>query len=508
MLLPVFKSRSFGSILQPTLRFQVDSCTYSDQGGPRAARLYARPAGSPDLDQLISLLRCPIELYTPSGQAAWWGFVNAFTVQDGALALTVSLDDLANRVQVAYADMPAAASGAGVRQTTPWADDLASQAVFGIKEQQLSLAFASASQAAALRDQHLAACTRPALRASAGKIASARTGAGPYGRLITLDCRGWWDTLAWRYYSASPLAIENVNQAPTWEWDFGYSGYAEQVAQRVTIPAPGWFAGVVWLPLRRTTAVASNVVLDLCTDSFGAPGTVLSTAVYAGSSLTTRNFSWIKFIFSPGVALTAGSCWLILSDSAPYHGTHYRVLMDKGLHYAGGQALLWNGAAWISLPPDADLQFRLACILETTEQIRAMVSSAGQFLTGLRLEAASGLYTNPSRAGDSTALAEITRHLQAGTAGGQPLTAAVTAERALVIKSKAGPQDGPALKIGRDGIIRLPGGAPALPGPNLAGAWAACDAPWSATTASWGLAAESIYLNAVAWQADTGCVHP
>jgi hypothetical protein len=509
MLTPHFLSRSFAPMLQPALAFQLETCSYSILGGSRAARLVARPAQAPNLDQLLALLRCPLELHTSAGRLAWWGLVWSVTVQDGAVSAQISLDDLANRVCVAYSDMQPAASGAGTRQTTAWSDDLTSQAVYGIKETRLALSMATQAQAESFRATFLAASSKPIIRTGGCASGKGEALLRPGSYLITLDCRGWWDTLAWRSFAAPALSVENVNQVPAWEWDFGWTGAAEVVAQRVTIPAGGWFAGTIWLPLRRIGVVASNVVVELCADAGGvAPGATLSSATYAGASLPVNAVKWVKFVLSPGVALAAGNYWIKVYDSAGFAGSHYRIQVDQGLHYAGGQARLWNGAAWVAVSPDADLQFRLGCTLETSAQIAAMVSAAGQFFTGLRLETATGLYSNPYRAGDTNALEEITRHLAAGSAAGLPLTAEVTPERMLAIKAKADPAAGSAFKIGRDGIIRLPNGSPAAPGPGLAGAWATLDVPWSTTAASWGLTPGQVYLDAVAYDGITGWMKP
>ena len=61
--------------------------------------------------------------------------------------------------------------------------------------------------------------------------------------------------------------------------------------------------------------------------------------------------------------------------------------------------------------------------METTEQIKLMAaaSAGGQFLAGARVDQASGIYNNPKRNGDTTALDEISAHLAAGTAACRPL---------------------------------------------------------------------------------------
>jgi hypothetical protein len=514
-LFPLFKNRAFGAMLQPGLNLQVESCSYSILGGPSTARLIARCPQGINLDQLVSLLRCPVELWTDAGRLAWWGLAWSMRVQDGQVGAQVTLDDLANRVQVAYGEMSSVNSGGGTRQTTPWLDDLPSQASYGVKEAQLQLLMSNQTQAQALRAVGLAKYARPTLRTNGlvGADLRVRPSSGPYGHAlrapegeaVVIELRGWWSTLDWKYYAAASMTIENYNQMPIWAWDTGLTGIAEVIGQRISIPAAPWYVTAIWLPMARIADVASNIVVNFCADSTGLPGAVLASGTYPGASLPLVNYNWIKVTFNPGYLVTApGDYWFTVGDSAPLVTSHYRIKMDAGAHYAGGYARYYNGATWLTYSPDCDFQFRLGFTQETTEQIRAMVTTAGQFLTGLRIETSSALYTSPYRSGDTTALQEITRHIQAGTGAGGALTAEVTPERVLAIKSKADPAAGSAFKIGRDGVIRLPTGAPAAPGPGVAGAWADLDVPWILPGLTTSLTPGKTYLENVVFESCSG----
>jgi hypothetical protein len=180
--------------------------TWDVQGGPRSASLSARVAGPVDLDQFAALLRCGAIIYTAQGSAAWWGLVWSVRIQDGQTGVWITLDDLANRVRTVYGMFEPEATGAGLRSTTGWADDLTSQSIYGVKEAQISLSLATTDQAESYRDQTLAAQARVSPRPTVGLGANISQ--------ITIDLRGYWDSLGWRFYSNSTGLIENLSRAP------------------------------------------------------------------------------------------------------------------------------------------------------------------------------------------------------------------------------------------------------------------------------------------------------
>ncbi len=492
-LFPVFRARGFADCAQPVGRgFAVESCSWAAEGGPREAVLTAmipQSGNRTDLAQLISLIGCPVELWTAAGGKAWWGLAWEVELQDGAARVVISLDDMTNRVQVAYGDLQPESLGAGKRNTTGWVDDIYSQTLLGVKESQLDLSLATQSQAEAWRAAELLKRSKLQVRAGFG-VANALT-------RITLRCRGWWETMAWRYYNSPAGMIQNVVTEPQILQDCGYTGF-EQIAQSFTVPAGGWKPDVVWLSMRKMGAPAFGIWVNIHADNAGVPGAQISGSLgYLSSSLSINNPGWVPvYTYLPPVLQSGLTYWFVMLDGGVKTGSrYYRVLMDQASAYGGGSVKYWNGAAWV-VYGGYDMQFRIAGTMETTEQIRAAaaVGFGGQFLSGVMVNQASGIFTNPYRAGDRTALDEIRQHLKAGTSGGVELLGMISAERRLVVSAK--PEASTAFyKVGKDGVIRLSGGQTAPPGVSLAGVWAVLDAPWASIAGG-----NRVYLDAVEWR--------
>lgn len=119
----------------------------------------------------------------------WAGKVTSVEVDFGGMALGKSLDDMANRVQVAYSETDA--YGSTQQGTTDWADNLPSQAAYGIKEVVQSEGDSDAAQAVKLRDRALDMIGSPVPTPSS--IGQEISG--------TITCKGLWSTTAWRIFN-------------------------------------------------------------------------------------------------------------------------------------------------------------------------------------------------------------------------------------------------------------------------------------------------------------------
>jgi hypothetical protein len=86
---------------------------------------------------LLEWLRYPVTIRNENGNAVWWGFVAAVEVGFGGITVGIDVETVRNRVCVAYTER--AADGGQVRDTTAWAEDVASQAAYGIHEERLSM---------------------------------------------------------------------------------------------------------------------------------------------------------------------------------------------------------------------------------------------------------------------------------------------------------------------------------------------------------------------------------
>jgi len=233
------------------------------------------------------------------------------------------------------------------------------------------------------------------------------------------------------------------------------SGSADtNLAQSLTVQAGGWRAEVAALSIRRVGTPADNLRVQLCADASGVPGSVLATGQISGASLAT-DLTWTTISLSPFPVLSTGATyWLVLSRSGASDAlNHFRVQVDEGLGYAGGVLRVWNGSSWVARAPDADLHFRVNGGHETTQQIEALAAGpvGVQFLQGVRMEPASGVYSSPFQDGSRTALQVISRLLVAGTWTGQQLSAVITPERWLRVMALP---EQPTLWLGSDGTLQ------------------------------------------------------
>lgn len=491
-LFPVFFSRSFANIAQPGIGLQVEHMTWEVQGGCKSARLVARVKGGPDIDQFAALLRCPVTIYSAGGRQVWWGLVWAVRIQDGQAGVWLSLDDLTNRARVIYGKQEPETAGGGIRSTTAWQDNLISQAIYGIKESQFNLELANPAQADTFRSNNLAASSRISPRPTIGLGAADHT--------VTIHLRGWWQTLAWRYYANSTGVIQHITRSPNYLVPVGDTA-SQIIAQQITVPAGGWQIESIWFQIKRAGNPASTLTASLYTDNSGRPGLNLASGTLDGTNLSSSNPVWLRFLLSSPVAVEAGVYWIAITDTSnKADANYYRVQADRFAGYAGGAAKAYNGTTW-SAALGFDLQFKVAGTMETSEQIKLMAGAAfgGQFLAGVRVDQPSLIFTNPQRTGDKTALDEITAHLEGGTLTGAKYQATITPERYLIVSTRPAAPTA-RLVVRGDGIIRLQGGQIAQPGADLAGSWAVLDTEWAVNSASWLQSPGRVFIERVEWR--------
>ena len=407
-------------------------------------------------------------------------------VQDGRAGVWLTLDDLTNRAQVIYGKLEPEATAGGVRTSTSWADDINSQRIYGVKESQYEMNLSTAAQAAAFRDQNLAKYKRVSPRPVVGLGAGASQ--------ITIDLVGYWSTLDWRFYSNSIGLIENVNRLPQLLVNL-CTGAGERFAQSITVSDGNWRVESIWFCVRRCNA-GSTITVSLCANSAGSPGSVLASTTMNGATLS-KSARWTRFLLSSPVVVAAGTYWIVFQDNTL---NNYKILVDYNNSYGGGVVKIYASGAWGGAVGAYDLQFRVAGTMETTEQIKLMAApgAGGQFLAGARVDQASGIYNNPKRDGDTTALDEITNHLAAVPAAGGGLQAAVTVERMLIVGARPDPSTA-GLLVRSDGIIRLPGGQIAQPGPGVAGSWAVIDSKWAGNSANWLSSPGRLFIERAEW---------
>lgn len=425
-LRPVFYQRDFsGPRAAAGVTWVVNRYSHAAVGGPVRASLTAY-GDVHALWELVELLRCPVELAGETGQAVWWGYVADVTVRVNALEIGVSVQEMANRVAVAYSRVAPGTATVGERATTSWAQDGESVTAYGTKERLFGLAGATDAAAEAARDTWLSVRRWPVVLVS---------GSGARESLsATVICHGWWDTLDWTYY-AQAAGKEGYEDIGAGTQAVGDDNARLALAQSFVLgSSTPWSAYSARLRLRRQGVPSDNVVVELCADSAGAPGTVLASASLSGGPATLApTVDWREFVLSPQAALALGTTyWLkVRRDGAVSGADHYVLDVNEALGYAGGVLRIWDGSTWSARDPDADLVFAVTGQQETTEQIANAVAAEGQFITGVVVTDPSGVYSSQYRDGDATALTVVAELLGSGLAGGGRLLARVLPNRKL-----------------------------------------------------------------------------
>lgn len=226
-------------------------------------------------------------------------------------------------------------------------------------------------------------------------------------------------------------------------WSITLRSQAVKVAQAFTVgAAAAWELSEVWIQAARVGNPADNLQIEVCSDSSGAPGSVLKSATVAGSALPlVEDIEWVAWAFDHAQMLApATTYWVVVSRTGSAAGDAFRVGLraaEEGL--SSDNLLLWDGSSWaarsVASGVDARLSLRIFGQRVTTSQISDIVLALGDWLAGVSIRTASGLRTRSFRSAEQaqTALSEVKALLEFGTSTGGRLLATVTVDGALVV---------------------------------------------------------------------------
>ena len=431
---PVFQTRAFGlELASLPVDYKVIRYSWNVIGGPEFATIEAS-GKEIDLWDLVERLRCPVTIYSDKGNALWWGYVAEISLQVGQLAVGVSIDTMANRIAVAYAEVGLGEESSGSRQTTDWAEDADSITEYGIKELLQSVsggtdAYADAALAMLLASRKY---PQPNIRLATGGAKTA-----------TITCRGWWDTLAWKYapvptrlayaYYPPGSLLGWTTNAPIGRDD---DDDIQALAQSIAVGPTALNVQQVAIRVDKVGAPSDNLRIALWTNpDDAAPGTELASKTIAGSAIGTTP-AWITVSLDDAIELTEETSVFIVVDRT---GTldadnYYRLYLDVTGQYELGLMLQKAADTW-SAGPAMDMPFMLYTndIIETSQQVRSLASQFGQFLSAVDLDVASGISTESYRDGDATARFEMEELLKMGTSNYRRMLASIDAGRRLRI---------------------------------------------------------------------------
>lgn len=389
--------------------------TKSVIGGCKDAEIQVT-GGASAVWEAIDFLRYDVQIRDSTGESVWWGYVNSVEISVGQYKFGVTLDTMGNFVAIAYGRVLPGSSSSSTRATTAYASDAVSISTYGTKERLLSLSSASDDAALNRRDQELAANKLPVplISWAAGSDNEVRA---------TLTCKGWWNSLDWRYASQPADVVQHTETNGDEVFSQLRNDAANtRVAQSfASDPINSWSAGSVQMRMRRHGSPAITVHVDLQTDSAGSPSGVSIGSTNILSTAFDSSVNWIVADLSgSGVALTpATTYWIVLTiGTGTTDGSNYiEVEASKFNVYTSGTGKVFNGSwALPSLTDAYDYLFIVSGVRETTRMMSDIVTIYGQFIISTFLPTASVVYTNAYLDGDSTAREELETLMDIGSA--------------------------------------------------------------------------------------------
>jgi hypothetical protein len=210
------------------------------------------------------------------------------------------------------------------------------------------------------------------------------------------------------------------------------TAWGQKHYQPFTLPTSGsWTAATVEIRLRRVGGPTDGVIVQLCDDSAGVPGTVLDSATVAADDIPLE-MGWVAFDLSNADTLTYGGTYglTVARTGANHQSNYYEIDLDAGATYSGGALKQWDGATWQTPSPAADMVFRVLGAQDTGTQMANTLDAQGW--AGVDV-AATGVESNQYRDGETRTIDELDALLDMGTSAGLRLCARVQAGRVVQI---------------------------------------------------------------------------
>lgn len=415
---------------KPGFTYEVNEYSHHAIGGPEEASISIRGTAEALVD-MTKRLGYRVYIYDDNANLVWWGFLFSAETRFGERRVNASLGRMANKVAVAYSKLDPGQATSSERTVTGWATDSLSIDRYGTKEMLITKADLTQEAAEAVRDLQLSKQRLPKREVTSG-ISEGGSLSG------LLRAKGEFNRLHWEMFEQEN-GLVSYEESGTGTIAMG-NGTISEVAQSFTLSSTDtWYGEKLSIRARLEGSPTDNVLLQLCADSAGSPGTVLATATIAYSTFTS-NLQWIEgFVASRYELQLATTYWLKVSRSGGGDASNYYVIdVNEELGFTGG-VFKKNQGGWGSRSPDADMLFRVGGTRETTKQMSDMLDVEGQFLTGYTIESASGVFTNPYRDGNTDCLYELRELLKLGDSNGKRYICRVDPQRHLWIYTEPDP---------------------------------------------------------------------
>lgn len=456
--------RDGNTIIQPGLKFAVESLSWTDWGGAQTAKIEVINGEDLFLD-LANKLGYEVNVVNKLGEVIWSGFINTVNMSRAHYRMAIDLGEVANRVAVSYTESSLAGQQSGEIFMTPWADDLYSQGIYGIKEEIIQRENSETISAEKLRDVFLMWHKQPQMQSDI--LTSQET-------KVWLDCLGWIETLFWRYYSDLSGFRGNTPQQEGVQ-AFGNTTATTRVGfSFTTIKAMDLSKAAC--KLRKNGSPTDNLTAYIYADNgsgTGPTGAILGTSAnVAGSSLDAEGYTWTEFSFSTPVSLSPATIyWIIISRSgANSSSNYYWIGVDQGLHNLEGKFRIYNGSSWVARSVPCDGIFKAMGLRNTTDIIQDIYTATNQFLRELQILTPTTIQVIPFYEEMIPGVDLMEELMAVGGNNLRKLTANVTTDKRLIIKEQ--PEQGSNdYLVDMDGQFYTPSGNPLTPGHYPVGEW-------------------------------------
>ena len=202
----------------------------------------------------------------------------------------------------------------------------------------------------------------------------------------------------------------------------------------LAINAGSWTVDTIEIRLQRIGGPADNVEIGLYTDNAGSPNTLLDGAVVAADNIPLE-MDWVSFNLANTQTLAYGTTYglLISRSGANDWDDYYQVDLDDGATYAGGTCKAYDGAAYQTLSPAADLIFRVLGGTDTGTQISQLLTNSwAQNVATVTTSVTASQYRN----GEARAFDELETLLDTGASDGTRLIATTTSTKGVIVATK------------------------------------------------------------------------
>lgn len=160
----------------------------------------------------------------------------------------------------------------------------------------------------------------------------------------------------------------------------------EKVGQSFQVSTIGELASVDLYIWKHAGSPTDNIVVQICADSSGAPGSVLATGIAIPSTSVPGSGRYIRSSFlSPYTVQVSITYWLVVSRSGSVDSSNVCAWRrHQSQPYANGTASHFTGGSWVN--QSADQRFKLnirtsgrylPCVDKTNNKIRMFKSTDG-----------------------------------------------------------------------------------------------------------------------------------